>query len=61
MSEDSVRLANPVLPPFLDDLAPARTWPWPARGSTSALSRAAGDVTTAVTRRHGKAQLVIVK
>jgi len=58
--EDCVRLANPALPAFLDDLF--------LNGVTVAgsrldlrLSRTGGDVTTAVARREGKAALVIVK
>ena len=60
MRSETVRLANPALPAFLDDLV--------LRGVAVAGSRldlrcrASGeDVTTAVTRRDGKASLVIVK
>ncbi len=56
----SVRLANPALPPFLDTLMLKDVAVAGSRLDL-ALSRAAGDVTTAVTRRHGNAQLVIVK
>jgi len=59
-ADETVRLANPALPGFLDDLV--------LRGVAVAgsrldltLSRSGEDVTTAVTRRHGKASLVIVK
>ena len=58
--EGMVRLANPALPPFLDDL---KLQGVTVAGSTLdlGLSRAGGDVTTAVTRREGNASLVIVK
>ena len=56
----SVRLANPALPDFLDDLM--------LRGVTVAgsrldlrLARFGDDVTTAVERRQGTAELTIVK
>jgi hypothetical protein len=55
-----VRLANPALPDFLDDLM--------LRGVTVAgsrldlrLARFGDDVTTAVERREGTAALIIVK
>jgi len=56
----SVRLADPALPPFLDTLALKDVTVAGSRLDL-ALSRAGGDVTTAVTRRHGKARLIIVK
>ena len=56
----SVRLANPALPAFLDDLM--------LRGVTVAgsrldlrLARFGDDVTTAVERRRATAELTIVK
>ena len=58
--EDVVRLANPALPAFLDDL-----WLRDLRIAGSRLdlrlSRSGDDVTTAVARREGRAALVIVK
>jgi glycogen debranching enzyme len=59
-SEDVVRLVNPALPQFLDDLRLRGVTVGGSRLDLS-LSRAADDVTTAVTRREGKASLVIVK
>jgi glycogen debranching enzyme len=59
-AEETVRLANPSLPAFLDDLSLSGV----AVAGASLdlrLSRAGGDITTAVTRREGKASLVIVK
>jgi glycogen debranching enzyme len=59
-AEVSVRLANPALPLFLDDLT--------LRGVSVAgsrldlmLARVGGDVTTAIERREGVAALTIVK
>jgi glycogen debranching enzyme len=59
-AEGIVRLVQPALPPFLDDL---RLCDVTVAGSRLdlRLSRAGDDVTTAVTRRQGKASLVIVK
>jgi len=56
----SVRLANPTLPLFLDDLVLKDV---AVAGShlDLKLSRVGADVTTAVTRREGKARLIIVK
>ncbi|HYN45868.1 MAG TPA: amylo-alpha-1,6-glucosidase [Allosphingosinicella sp.] len=56
----SVRLVNPALPPFLDTLALKDVAVAGSRLDL-ALSRAGEDVTTAVTRRQGKARLLIVK
>ena len=56
----SVRLVNPALPPFLETLA-LRDVAVAGSRLDLALSSAAGDVTTAVTRREGTARLVIVK
>ena len=60
--EGIVRLANPALPAFLDDLVLGDVT---VAGSRLDLrlsrSSSGGDVTTAVTRREGKASLVIVK
>jgi glycogen debranching enzyme len=58
--EETVRLANPMLPPFLDDLLLGGVTVAGSRLDLS-LSRSGDDVTTAVTRREGKASLVIVK
>jgi len=58
--EDQVRLANPALPAFIDDLRLSGVAVAGSRLDLS-LSRSGGDVTTAVTRRHGNAALVIVK
>ena len=58
--EGIVRLANPALPPFLDDLVLRDIGVAGARLDLT-LSRSGGDVTTAVARRKGKASLVIVK
>jgi glycogen debranching enzyme len=58
--EGIVRLANPALPPFLDDLILRDVSVAQSRLDLS-LSRSGDDVTTAVTRREGKASLVIVK
>jgi len=55
-----VRLANPALPPFLDDLV-LRDVRVAGSRLDLRLSRSGDDVTTAVTRREGKASLVIVK
>jgi glycogen debranching enzyme len=55
-----VRLANPALPAFLNDLR-LRNLAIAGSKLDLSLSRAAGDVTTAVERREGKASLVIVK
>ena len=59
-AEDQVRLTTPSLPQFMNDLC--------LRGVSVAgslldlrLSRSGDDVTTAVSRRNGKAALVIVK
>jgi glycogen debranching enzyme len=57
---DSVRLVNPALPSFLDDLVLRDVTVAGSRLDLT-LSRAGGDVTTAVTRREGKAGLMIVK
>ncbi|HTU10461.1 MAG TPA: glycogen debranching N-terminal domain-containing protein [Allosphingosinicella sp.] len=56
----SVRLADPALPDFLSDLVLRDVSVAGARLDLH-LSRAGGDVTTAVTRREGKAGLTIVK
>ena len=58
--EEMVRLANPALPQFLDDL---RLGDVTVAGSRLdlRLTRVGDDVTTAVARRDGKASLVIVK
>jgi len=56
----SVRFADPVLPPFLDSLMLKDVAVAGSRLDL-ALSRAGGDVTTAVTRREGNARLIIVK
>ena len=58
--EELVRLSKPALPVFLDDL---RLHDVSVAGSRLdlRLSRAGDDVTTAVTRREGKAALMIVK
>jgi glycogen debranching enzyme len=56
----SVRLDNPALPAFLDDLVLRDLDVAEARLDLK-LSRAGGDITTAVTRRTGKAGLTIVK
>lgn len=56
----SVRLVNPTLPPFLETLM-LKDLTVAGSQLDLALSRAALDVTTAVTRRHGKARLIIVK
>jgi glycogen debranching enzyme len=58
--EGLVRLANPALPPFLDDLFLRDVSVAQSRLDLR-LSRSGDDVTTAVTRRQGKASLVIVK
>jgi glycogen debranching enzyme len=58
--EDLVRLTNPVLPSFIDDLLLNDVSVADSRLDLR-LSRAGDDVTTAVTRRKGKAALVIVK
>jgi glycogen debranching enzyme len=58
--EGMVRLANPALPSFLDDLVLRDVSVAGSRLDLS-LSRSGSDVTTAVTRRQGKASLVIVK
>jgi glycogen debranching enzyme len=57
---ESVRLTNPALPAFLDDLVLSDVRVAGSRLDLK-LSRAGGDVTTAVTRREGNARLVIVK
>jgi glycogen debranching enzyme len=59
-AEDMVRLVNPALPQFLDDL---RLCDVTIAGSRLdlRLSRVGADVTTAVAKREGKASLVIVK
>ena len=51
---------NPALPAFLDDLV-LRDVAWRHSRLDLKLSRAGDDVTTAVTRRVGKAGLMIVK
>jgi glycogen debranching enzyme len=56
----SVRLDDPALPDFLGDLVLRDVSVAGARLDLH-LSRAGGDVTTAVTRREGKAGLTIVK
>jgi glycogen debranching enzyme len=56
----NVRLDNPALPAFLDDLVLRDVRVGEARLDLK-LSRAGDDVTTAVTRRVGKAGLTIVK
>ena len=56
----SVRLDNPALPAYLDDLVLRDLTVGEARLDLH-LSRSGGDVTTAVTRREGKAGLTIVK
>ncbi len=58
--KDSVHLANPALPGFLDDLLLRDVAVAGSRLDLS-LSRSGDDVTTAVARREGKAALVIVK
>jgi glycogen debranching enzyme len=58
--DDEVRLANPALPAFIDDLFLHDVSVAGSRLDLR-LSRSGDDVTTAVTRRHGKAALVIVK
>ena len=58
--EGMVRLANPALPSFLGDLVLGDVAVAGSRLDLR-LSRSGGDVTTAVTRRQGKASLVIVK
>jgi glycogen debranching enzyme len=58
--EETVRLANPSLPAFLDDLSLSGVAVAGSRLDLR-LSRAGDDITTAVTRREGKASLVIVK
>src|SRR6185503_497433 len=58
--EGMVRLANPALPPFVDDLF-LRDVSVAGSRLDLRLSRSGDDVTTAVTRRQGKASLVIVK
>ena len=55
-----MRLADPVLPEFLDDLLLNDVTVAGSRLDLR-LSRAAGDVTTAVMRRQGDANLLIVK
>ena len=59
-AEDMVRLVNPALPQFLDDL---RLCDVTIAGSRLdlRLSRVGADITTAVAKREGKASLVIVK
>ena len=56
----SVRLDNPALPAFLDDLVLRDVTVAEARLDLK-LSRAGDDITTAITRRHGRAGLTIVK
>ena len=56
----SVRLNNPALPAFLDDLVLRDVAVAEARLDLK-MSRAGDDITTAVTRRTGKAGLTIVK
>jgi len=58
--KDEVRLANPALPAFLDDLF-LRDLRVAGSRLDLRLSRSGDDVTTAVARREGKAALVIVK
>jgi glycogen debranching enzyme len=58
--EGLVRLANPALPQFLDDLILHDVSVADSRLDLR-MSRSGDDVTTAVTRREGKASLVIVK
>jgi glycogen debranching enzyme len=56
----SVRLNNPALPAFLDEIVLTDVRVAESRLDLK-LSRAGDDVTTAVTRREGKAGLTIVK
>jgi glycogen debranching enzyme len=56
----SVRLENPALPAFLDDLVLHDVTVAGARLDLR-LSRAGDDITTAITRREGRAGLTIVK
>jgi glycogen debranching enzyme len=58
--EDEVRLANPVLPDFINDLFLHDVSVAGSRLDMR-LSRSGDDVTTAVTARTGNAALVIVK
>ena len=58
--EDQVRLSNPTLPNFIDDLFLHDVSVAGSRLDMR-LSRSGDDVTTAVTARKGKAALVIVK
>jgi glycogen debranching enzyme len=58
--EGMVRLANPALPALLHDLVLRDVSVAESRLDLR-LSRSGDDVTTAVTRREGKASLVIVK
>ncbi|HYI49593.1 MAG TPA: amylo-alpha-1,6-glucosidase, partial [Allosphingosinicella sp.] len=57
---ESVRLVHPALPAFLDDLTLRDIRVAGARLDLR-LSRSGDDVTTAITRREGKAGLTIVK
>jgi glycogen debranching enzyme len=59
--EGIVRLANPALPKFLDDLFLRDVSVSGSRLDLRLSRSTGGDVTTAVTRREGKASLVIVK
>jgi glycogen debranching enzyme len=58
--DDQVRLANPALPKFVNDLCLGDVSVAGSRLDLR-LSRSGDDVTTAVTRREGSAALVIVK
>jgi glycogen debranching enzyme len=58
--EDQVRLCNPAMPEFIDDLYLHDVSVAGSRLDMR-LSRSGDDVTTAVTRRQGQAALVIVK
>ena len=60
IGSESVRLANPALPAFLDDLI-LRDVTVAGSRLDLRLSRVGGDVTTAVTRRQGPARLTIEK
>ena len=59
--EGMVRLANPALPAFLDDLVLSDVAVAGSRLDLRLVRSTGGDVTTAVTKRQGKASLVIVK
>jgi len=59
--EGIVRLTNPALPAFLDDLVLKDLCVAGSRLDLTLSRSSGGDVTTAVARREGKASLVIVK